>query len=110
MSASRLTHFLSGYFHEDWLVEAGSDAEVVSLYLGSGVSQSEVLELRSEMEAAAREQESTNAEAWLLTVYGCYYLPGVDGLTASAWLRRLAGLLGNPCADHPCKTGQGANE
>lgn len=95
MNSLHVKDFLSGYFHEDWPIEANTDAGIVLVYLRSGVTKPEILALASELETVAREQERAATEEWLNTLYGCYYLPSVDSLTGSAWLRRLAELLRN---------------
>jgi hypothetical protein len=93
MKPSHLTNFLSGYFHEDWPIEAKTDADIVTSFILSGVSNTVITELVGELEFLAQEHEETHDGGWLLNTYGCYYQPKADALTPSAWLRRLADLL-----------------
>lgn len=111
MNTDQITHFLSGYFHEDWEVEAGSDAEVVALFQRSGSSASSIAALANELESVATKRENEASDEWLLKDHGCYYQPSFDGLSGSNWLRRLAGLMRNslnltPQANHVNYTSQ----
>jgi hypothetical protein len=103
MNTDQITNFLSGYFHEDWEVEAGTDAEVVALFQRSGSSPSSIAALANELESAATKRENEASDEWLLKDHGCYYQPSFDGLSGSDWFRRLAALMRNslPTFDAP---------
>lgn len=93
MNTDQITNFLSGYFHEDWEVEAETDAEVVALFQRSGSSSCSIEELANELESAATKREKEASDEWLLKEHGCYYQPSFDGLKGSDWFRRLAALM-----------------
>lgn len=93
MSTNYVSNFLSGYFHEDWEVEAETDAEVVACFWRSRPSASDVEALAQELVLVAAKHDAEPSEEWLLRVYGCYYQPRADGLSGSDWLRRLSTLL-----------------
>jgi hypothetical protein len=106
MNSDQITNFLSGYFHEDWEVEAETDADVVALLQRSGIPSLSVVALADELEAVATERESEASDEWLLKAHGCYYQPSADGLSGSDWLRHLAALMRNspPPPDSPPST------
>ena len=103
MSTDLITNFLSGYFHEDWEVEADTDADVVALFYRSGSSSSSIAALANELESAATLRENEASDEWLLKDHGCYYQPSFDGLRGSDWFRRLAALMRDslPTPDSP---------
>lgn len=91
---TELRSFLSGYFHEDWTLDASSTDEVVAQFLKAGPSSAKIDRIVSQIQACLNSQLSDEAiERNLLQELGCYYLPSADGLGARAWLFQVAELL-----------------
>lgn len=84
-------NFLSCYFHQDWPLEGDSDEDIVSLFVHDA-SVGDVETLANNLEAVALKHENETSIDWLMS-YGSYYDPTTDGLSGSAWLRRLVVLL-----------------
>lgn len=93
MSIDPVANFLSGYFHEDWPIEAESDTDVVRLFIGSGVDRVKAQQLADQLDVIASSHDAAIGNEWLLADYGCYYDPAVDGLKASEWVRHIATLI-----------------
>lgn len=91
---AELKSFFSGYFHEDWELDASEPDDVISQFLRSGASANEVDRIVAQIGSyvAAREDEAA-IERGLLEELGCYYLPGADGMSAREWLTHVAELL-----------------
>lgn len=88
-----LKDFFSTYFHEDWMEEAETTAQVVQNYMQSA-SPAETARLRAAIIAFMNaESGSSDLEVKLLPRFGCYYLPTADGHTAIGWLGSIAELL-----------------
>ena len=93
MIDERIINFFSGYFHEDWPMEADSDVDIIRVFLGSGVNIVQANQLADQLVLVAKDHQNEPNDAWLLDRYGCYYSPEVDGLSGSEWVIRLADLI-----------------
>ena len=91
---SELKCLLSGYFHQDWVLEANEPDEVVSRFMESTKDGDELKAIATQIRSflASRHSEAVIVQD-LLAVLGCYYLPSADGMSASAWLRKVADQL-----------------
>jgi hypothetical protein len=88
-----LSNFFSAYFHEDWPCEAESPEAVISGYVQTApLGDVEVLAeaIRQYSGEFSNEKE---LEEKLFTDLGCYYRPSTLGLSAKAWLGRVADQL-----------------
>lgn len=88
-----LKSFFSGYFHEDWMGDAASAAEVVNLYRLAAKPEeianlSEAIVLYIERVGSEMELEKK-----LFSELGCYYRPSADGLSSRGWLTNISDLL-----------------
>ncbi|MEJ7929382.1 contact-dependent growth inhibition system immunity protein [Ramlibacter sp. AN1015] len=89
-----LRSFLSGYFHEDWDLEASGPREVVAQFLGSAPNSCMLEAIVAQIYRYVGEHEDGNElERALIKDLGCYYLPSGDGVDAGAWLKSLASEL-----------------
>ena len=88
-----MVNFFSSYFHQDWVYEAKSPADVVTSYLRTAKAN-EVVRLRDAIVRFAR-REGTDAELEkkLFSELGCYYSPSADGQSAREWLLGLDALF-----------------
>lgn len=77
---------LSGYFHQDWDLEAGDDLGVVRNFIeGEGI-----IDLQPVLDAFDQVLLGDEAEASrFLTENRCEYYFAADGLTAKEWLKLL---------------------
>ncbi len=80
-----LAQLLSGYFHQDWMLDHEDEESVLRMYLADTP--------RRKARAAAREIEALLASGLdepglraALERLGCSYDPGLDGLSADEWL------------------------
>jgi hypothetical protein len=91
---AELKSLLSGYFHEDWELEASEPDEVIFRFLESGPSASEIDRIVAQIRHyLGGGKDDTTVERGLLKDLGCYYLPSADGISASDWLRHVADRL-----------------
>lgn len=91
---SELKLFLSGYFHEDWELDASEPDEVVSQFLSSNPSAIKIDQIVTQIYYYLGERKDDAAvERGLLEELGCYYLPSADGIGACDWLRHMIDLL-----------------
>jgi len=93
MIKNEVFNFLSGYFHEDWILDHDSDMDVVRAFAESGINVREVVALADKIECVAAIHDHEFDDSWLLREYGCYYQPRADDLVASDWLRHIAIIL-----------------
>lgn len=90
----QLKSFLSGYFHEDWEMDASRPDEVVSQFLKSKPDLSEIELIIDQINRYLKSAvDDLEVERGLFEKLGCYYLPSADGVSAADWLRRVALLL-----------------
>lgn len=91
---SELRSFLSGYFHQDWELDASEPDEVVLQFIkrkpGSSKSDQIIEQIERYLDA---EIDDEAVERDLFEEFGCYYLPSADGSNARDWLRHVADLL-----------------
>lgn len=89
----RLSDFFRAHFHQDWMCDDATPADVVARYLQAATTQ-EISALR---EAIVRYVESQGddleLEKKLFFELGCFYLPSADGLSVREWLLNVASLL-----------------
>jgi len=91
---AELRSFFSGYFHEDWELDASEPDEVISQFLRSGPSSNEVDRIVAQIgRYLDAGKDDAAIERGLLEELGCYYLPGADGMSARDWLRHVADVL-----------------
>ena len=91
---NQLRSFMSGYFHEDWPIEASSADEVLHAYLARHPSRTEVLEVETQIRAyVATKASDEELERCLLSELGCYYLPSSEGRKARDWLLHVIDVL-----------------
>ena len=85
-----LKNFFGAYFHEDWSLEAENFDGIVANY--ANISKSEDLRSLSKtiMEYSNMFTIDSELKKNLFTELGCYYSPSGDGLSAKAWLERVA--------------------
>ena len=99
MTASHLVElksFLSGYFHEDWELDALKADEVLSQFLNSSPSASEIDTIVAQIGCYLDSSKDDAAiERGLFLELGCHYLPGADGRSARDWMQHLASVLTN---------------
>ena len=82
-----LEQFLSGYFHEDWKVQATDAETVIRLYLNDGTT-SIVPQVINEIDRLLQMNLSEEQLGDLL-IYdlGCCYDPQFQGMSDVEWLR-----------------------
>jgi hypothetical protein len=89
-----LKDFFSGYFHEDWVLEAEVPDQIISSYLACGRSSKDLRELAGQMlRFADAYSDDVALEQALFSELGCYYLPSVDKISAREWLQHVASIL-----------------
>jgi len=88
-----LKNFFSGYFHEDWPCEAESTDAVARLYIASAQSTESLSLATAILKYSDRFETDEALEENLFSELGCYYRPSLEGLSAKAWLERIANLL-----------------
>lgn len=85
-----LVQFLSGYFHEDWGLDADGPAEVVADFLRR-VGPSESFKIADEIDDVLKGQPSEDTMSQdLFERFGCYYDPRPDWGSSASWLRAVA--------------------
>ena len=93
---SELKIFLSGYFHQDWLLEADEPDGMISLFLASqpdrATTKGIAEQIHNLLEANGDQGEGA-IERELYEVLGCYYDPKADGMSVVDWLTKLADRL-----------------
>ena len=91
-----LDQFFGAYFHQDWVDEHASADEVVRLFVRdmdkAPERVRETADAIDQLVASSPDEESLRTA---LDRYGCYYLPGADGLTYREWLRHVVSILGH---------------
>jgi hypothetical protein len=93
-----LVHLFGGYFHQDWLDEAGSPQEAVRTFTYSESPHLVSLAL-ADVRALLASAADEAALQGMLDAWGCeYYLPS-EGLTARQWLRQVEEWLTPPVTD-----------
>lgn len=88
-----LRAFFSGYFHEDWEMDASGPDEVISQFLRSEPGTDEINRIVAQIGRYLGRQDDMAIERDLLEELGCYYLPSADGMSARNWLRHVADFL-----------------
>lgn len=90
-----LESFFSGYFHEDWDLDADTTEDVARLYR-SQVSAQKATEIADEIGQLLDDLLSEeDLQKFLFERLGCYYDPTLDGQTFREWLETLARLMRN---------------
>lgn len=88
---NELQHFLGGYFHQDWLLEADEPNAMISLFLKSQPERTTTQHIAEQIRRFLNEyREDEVVERKLFEHLGCYYCPSADGLRATDWLAQLA--------------------
>lgn len=88
---ARLSQFFSGYFHEDWELEAEDPNRIIDIYLSQRTDREHLFRLAADLDALTSSELSDDALSRLLFVeLGCYYDPAADGLSARAWLQQVS--------------------
>lgn len=91
---AELKSFLSGYFHEDWALDASEPDEVISLFPSSGPSAGEIDRIVAQIHRyLGGDRDDAAIERGLLKELGCYYLPSADGISPRDWLQHVASVL-----------------
>ncbi len=91
--SQRLEQFFAGYFHQDWMDDAGRPEEVIDQFLAS-VAQDVPARLAEDIRTyVADHPDEAELRERLLTDLGCYYDPAVDGLAARDWMLQIASRL-----------------
>lgn len=90
---AELRLFFSGYFHEDWEMDAHEPDEAIAQFLRSEPGPDEIAQIVAQIDRYLGEKDDTAIERGLLEELGCYYLPSADALSARNWLRHVADLL-----------------
>jgi hypothetical protein len=94
LDAKELRSFLSGYFHEDWALDASRPDDVVAQFLTSRPPAFEVDRIVAQIsDYLTSRKEEEAVERGLFEELGCYYLPSADGLSARDWLHHVVQLL-----------------
>lgn len=85
-----LARFLSGYFHEDWGLDADGPLEVVAEFMREA-GQLEAVEVAKEIHDLLAARPSEDA-LWnvLLEEFGCYYDPRPEWGAAGVWLQAMS--------------------
>jgi hypothetical protein len=91
---SELRSFLSGYFHQDWQLDASDSDEVISQFLRSRPTSNEINRIVAQIDGylAAGKDDAALARG-LLEDLGCCYLPSADGMSVREWLRHITTTL-----------------
>ena len=89
MTNDQLVQFFSGYFHEDWDLDADTPEAVVAMYVDAAPASTQPLAkaIRRLLATPSTDKELSDH---LFTDLGCYYDPEADGLTTRAWLLSVA--------------------
>lgn len=89
-----LKQFLSGYFHEDWALEAVTPDDVVMQYLATHPTNIRIQCLAAQInQYVDSKHDDATIEHGLFEELGCYYLPSADGMSPRVWLLHVADLL-----------------
>lgn len=87
----RLSQFFSGYFHEDWELEAEDPNGIIDIYLSQQADREHPVSVAADLDALTSSELSDDAlSSMLFKDLGCYYDPSVDGLSARAWLQQVS--------------------
>lgn len=87
----RMREFFSGYFHEDWELEADVPIGIIDLYIQQHADDEQPLRLAVDLDALTTSDLSDDSlSAMLFEEFGCYYDPASDGLSARTWLRQVS--------------------
>nr|WP_237525619.1 contact-dependent growth inhibition system immunity protein [Streptomyces sp. SID4985] len=78
-----------GFFHQDWIYDAETAADVVAKHLASAPDE-DALAVRRDADALVRALSSRTLEA--LWTAGTQYLPGFARITGAEWTRTVAAL------------------
>ncbi len=91
---SELRSFLSGYFHQDWNLDASEPDEVIFQFLRSRPTSNEVDRIAAQIgQYLDVENDDATVERGLLEELGCCYSPSADGMSARQWLMHATDLL-----------------
>ncbi len=86
-----LDEFFGAYFHQDWLEDHATTAEVVRSYVQEMSGLEDLVLLSAAIRRfAASFSADAELERALYDQLGCYYLPSADGLTAHSWMESVA--------------------
>ena len=86
-----IKNLFSGYFHEDWEVDAHEPSEVIANFLAEGCSAEELDGLSSNIRVFVGQYDNdADLEDALFRELGCYYQPSADGVSAKTWLEHVA--------------------
>jgi hypothetical protein len=87
-SHERLSQFFSGYFHEDWELEADDPSGIIDLYLSQQAAREQQIGVAADLDTLLSSDLSDEAVSKMLFQdLGCYYDPAADGLSARTWLQ-----------------------
>ena len=87
-----LKQFFSSYFHQDWRYDTQTPTEVVNEYKRTA-SPSDIKRLREAIINYLAQKDEKTLKINLESELGCYYLPSADGISAHAWLEKVAEIL-----------------
>lgn len=78
----------SGYFHQDWEKASPASDDIILRYLAESSSTSIALVLGELTILLSHARPEKSLHSALMSL-GCFYNPGIDGLTFTQWLRGL---------------------
>lgn len=89
-SVKMLEEFFGTFFHEDFLVDAGSADAVITRYVDL-MPKDHRLELSKAIrQYAATFSSDVELENSLYRELGCYYRPSGEQISARSWLKKIA--------------------
>lgn len=85
-----LFQFFAGNFHQDFLYDHENPDAVIAEYKSENTPQGRALLSKAILEYVSRFPDDTELEDKLLRELGCYYATESDGMTARAWMQKVA--------------------
>lgn len=91
---SELKSFLSGYFHQDWELDANNPDDIIIQFIKTNPPENIVRTIATQIDLyLEKETDDPTTESKLLNELGCYYLPRADGISVRNWLTQVKNRL-----------------
>lgn len=87
---SNLEQFMSGSFHQDWMIESANPEEIIAIYVKRKPKETVEQTLSELRELLVDGKSEKELENYLFNNLGCYYDPLADGQSVSEWLKSVA--------------------
>jgi contact-dependent growth inhibition (CDI) system CdiI-like immunity protein len=93
MGTEKLKAFFSGYFHQDWSMDALTPDEVVAQYARDAGAEERAGLAREIASYAKTVSGDAELDKRLFDDLGSYFIPGHIGMSAHQWLQSIADQL-----------------